>query len=160
MDKQELLPRVLLAFVALICFGAIFWLGGGIHWLDKNVFPPRRPAFMPTNSVWIDAPPLPISWHHGWWFGCGMTDGNGSNYCRLVLDGHTIYDGEYASCRTRRAVAEDVLKLVSPRDSGDMWLFGENVDGVAGFTQDSDVLLPVSALSKCEAVVARVTKTR
>jgi hypothetical protein len=57
---------------------------GGIRWLDTKVFPPRRPKDMPRNDVWIDAPALPISWHHGWWFGYDTPSSGTAGYCRLV----------------------------------------------------------------------------
>jgi hypothetical protein len=158
MNKLQVLLWMLLALVALMCFAFFFWLGGGVHWLDKDVFPSRRPSFMPANSVWIDAPPLPLSWHHGWWFGCGVSPSGTTNYCRLVSDGRTIYGGDYLLCRTKAPVPEQALKLIAPpHGSADMWLFGENADGVAGFTKDGDILLPVAAITKCDAVRAKRT---
>ena len=77
-----------------------FWLAGGIRWLETKAFPPGRPRFMPVNSVWIDAPSLPISWHYGWWFGCGVSDLGQSNYCRLMkVNGGLVYGSNYLSCR-------------------------------------------------------------
>jgi hypothetical protein len=151
------LRRLLWALVGLwglICLAFLFLLGGGVHWLDKDVFPPRRPSFMPANSVWIDAPPLPLSWHNGWWFGCGVSPSETANYCRLVSDGQTVYGGDYVSCRTLAAVPEHALKLIPPPQGTNMWLGGENA-GVAGYTKDGDVLLPVAAIQKCDAVSVR-----
>jgi hypothetical protein len=152
------LRRLLWALVglwALICVAFFFWLGGGVHWLEKDVFPPRRPNFMPANSVWIDAPPLPLSWHHGWWFGCEISPSETANYCRLVGDGQAVYSGDYLSCRTHAAVPEQALKLIAPPQGADMWLGAEHAEGVAAYTKDGDVLLPVAAIPKCEAVRAR-----
>jgi hypothetical protein len=158
MNRLQLLLWTLLVLVALMCFAFFFWLGGGLNWLDKDVFPPRRPSFMPANSVWIDAPPLPLSWHHGWWFGCGVSPSGTTNYCRLVAHGRTIDGGDYLSCRTQAPVPEQALKLIPPpHGSADMWLFAENADGVAGFTKDGDILLPVAAITKCDAVRAKRT---
>jgi hypothetical protein len=61
------------SITAIIIAAPLFWIEGGCGWLQTKVFPPTRPRFMPLNSVWIDAPPLPISWHRGWWFGCGLS---------------------------------------------------------------------------------------
>jgi hypothetical protein len=110
---------------------------------------------MPANSVWIDAPSLPLSWHHGWWFGCGVSLSGATNYCRLVADTRTIYGGEYLSCKTQAPVPEQALKLIAPPQGANMWLFRENVDGVAGYTKDGDILLPVGAIEQCDAVRAR-----
>jgi len=158
MSKRRLL-WALVGLWALICFAFFFWLAGGVHWLDKDV-PPRRPSFMPANSVWIDAPSLPLSWHHGWSFGCGVSSSGTTNHCRLVLaGGTTVYEDDYLSCRTRAPVSENALKLIPPpHGSFNMWLFGEGSDGVAGFTQDSDILLPVGVIAKCDRVTARWTK--
>jgi hypothetical protein len=148
--------KALIVLAALICSAPFFWLGGGGRWLETNVFPPRRPNYMPANSVWIDAPPLPVSWHHGWWFGCGISPSGASNYCRLVAHGRTIYDGEFLSCRTHAPVPEHALNLVAPPPGADMWLFAVNGDGVAGYTKDGDILLPVAAMAKCDSVKAKL----
>jgi hypothetical protein len=47
------------------------------------------------------------------------------------------------------------LKLIAPPQGADIWLYRENVDGVAGYTKDGDILLPVAAIEQCEAVRAR-----
>ena len=116
------LHRVTCVFIAAV----VFWLAGGMHWLNKAI-PPRQPKFMPKNSVWIDAPALPISWHHGWWFGCDMVSSGSANYCRLIRgDGEQVYAGEYLPCSTDSAVAEANIHLVPPADSSGMWLFSEH----------------------------------
>lgn len=155
MNSLQRLFWILVAVFGLTCFAVFFWLGGGVHWLE-GVFPPRRPSYMPRNSVWIDAPPLPLSWHHGWWFGCSISSSGATNYCRLVADGKTIYDGDYLSCRTHAPIPEEALTLVSPPPEA-LWLFPANGDGVAGFTKDGDILLPVAAIPKCDSVKARST---
>ena len=160
MNKETLLARTLLALVVFVCCALLFWFQGGIGWLEKDVFPPRRPGFMPPNAIWIDAPPLPLSWHHGWWFGCSLSPSGTTNYCRLVNDGHTVYGGDYVSCRTRGPVPEQALQLISPpHGSTDMWLFGENAERVVGFTKDGDILLPLPAIAKCDEVRAKLTTT-
>jgi hypothetical protein len=157
MNIKSLLPRAMLALVILICCAVLFWVEGWVPWLEKEVFLPRRPSFMPTNSVWIDAPPLPLSWHHGWWLGCGVSASGATNYCRLVEDGHTIEAGDYLSCRTRAAVPEQALKLIAPPGgSQDMWLFDLQLGGIVAFTKDGAVLLPAGAMAKCDAVRARL----
>lgn len=156
MSTVEIASRTALGIAAAFCCALVFWFSGGLHWLEKDVFPPRRPSFMPVNSVWIDAPPLPMSWHHGWWFGCGRSSSEAANYCRLVGEGSTIFAGEYLSCRTRAPILEKDLILKSPQDSSDMWLFTEHSEGVAGFTRDGDILLPLNVLSKCDGVAARL----
>jgi hypothetical protein len=88
MDSSTRLSRspfvIAALFVALLIALPVFWVSGGVTWLQTKVFPPRRPKDMPLNSVWINAPSLPISWHHGWWFGCEITQSGAANYCRLV----------------------------------------------------------------------------
>jgi hypothetical protein len=156
MSNLQRMLWALVAVLGLTCCAFFFWLGGGIHWLEKDVFPPRRPSFMPANSVWIDAPPLSLSWHHGWWFGCGVSTSGTTNHCRLVGNGQTVYGGDYLSCRTHAAIPEQALKLIPPpHGSLDMWLFGEHADGVAGYTKGGDILLPVAAMEECDAVSAR-----
>jgi hypothetical protein len=134
----------------------LFWISGGINWLDTKVFPPRRPAFMPVNSVWIDAPSLPISWHHGWWFGCGLSPSGTANYCRLILaNGELVYGGEYLLCTNHSPMDEASIRLVPPPHGEDMWLFREGIMGPIGFLESGDLLVPVSVQDKCERIKAR-----
>jgi hypothetical protein len=145
-----------------ICLGLmlIFWFAGGLYWLQTSVFPPRRPSFMPRNSVWIDAPPLPISWHHGWWFGCTGSAGASSNHCKLVkADGEEIYGGDYLPCAGGLPIPEEKLNLIPPPGNNDMWLFGEGNDGVVGFLKNGDILLPVGLAAECDKVKARFHHT-
>jgi hypothetical protein len=112
---------------------------------------------MPVNSVWIDAPSLPISWHRGWWFGCGLSPSATANYCRLIRgDGGQVYAGEYLPCSTHVAIAEGDIRLVPPADSGEMWLFRWQNNGAIGFLSDGDLLLPVPLKDKCSEVKARL----
>ena len=144
--------RITYVFIAAVAF----WLFGGLHWLNKAI-PPRRPKFMPTNSVWIDAPSLPISWHHGWWFGCDVASSGKANYCRLIRsDGEQIYAGEYLPCATHSVIAEANIHLLPPKDSSEMWLFSEHDDGIIGFLSGGDLLLPLSIKDKCGEVKARL----
>src|SRR5215469_12669863 len=84
-DRTGLASKVLLGLAVTAAVLPIFWFAGGIRWLDTKVFPPRRPKDMPQNAVWIDAPALTISWHHGWWFGCDVAHSGDANRCRLVM---------------------------------------------------------------------------
>jgi len=141
---------VFLSIAALIVALPLFLVEGGCNWLATSVFPPRRPRFMPVNSVWIDAPSLPISWHHGWWFGCGLSSSGNANYCRLVeAEGPLVYASEYLPCSTRSPMDENNIHLVPPPDGESMWLFGEGSDGVVGFLANGDLLLPVPTIEKC-----------
>lgn len=150
--------KIILGCIALVIIGGpLFWMAGGVHWLNAKVFPPTRPRFMPVNSVWIDAPHLAISWHHGWWFGCGLSSSGATNYCRLVAaDGKQVYGGEYLPCSSSSPIGEASVRLVAPPDSADMWLFAEENDGVIGFLADRDLLLPLSVRGKCNQVKARL----
>ena len=144
--------------IAVLVVGApLFWMEDGLAWLQKAVFPPRRPRFMPVNSIWIDAPSLPISWHHGWWFGCGLSSSGATNYCRLVgADGQEIYAAEYLPCAGDSPIDETSVRLVAPPHSTDMWLFSEGHDDVVGFLADGDLLLPVAVRNKCGSVKSRL----
>jgi hypothetical protein len=160
MRLREQLPIMLLIFLGALCCTFVFWMSGGVRWLQSDVFPPRPPRDMPPTGVWIDAPPLPLSWHRGWWFGCRMAADGASDWCRLVGSDGIVYEGQYLSCKSRMPVADSALKLIPPKDSADMWVFGENVDGVAGFLPDGDILLPKAALTKCSAVLMRLAANR
>jgi hypothetical protein len=112
---------------------------------------------MPTASIWIDAPALPISWHHGWWFGCAPSASGAADFCRLVkADGEQIYAGEYLRCSDGAGVAERDIRLVTPRDSSEMWLFGEGDDGVVGFLDNGDLLVPKSVMRDCTSLLRKM----
>jgi hypothetical protein len=152
---------VLGCVVVLIAVAPFFWMAGGVYWLDTKVFPPTRPRFMPFNSVWIDAPALPISWHHGWWFGCGLSSSGAANYCRLVgADGQQVYGSEYLPCKSDSPISEESVQLVAPKDSSGMWLFGEENEGVIGFLADGDVMLPLPVRGKCNQIKSRLRTAR
>jgi hypothetical protein len=151
---------VWVSVIAIVIATPLFWVEGGCNWLQTKVFPPKRPRFMPVNSVWIDAPSLPISWHHGWWFGCGFYS-SGTNYCRLVgADGQQVYGGEYLPCDSNSPINDSDIRLVPPPDSSDMWLFSENSDAVVGFLADGDLLLPLSVRQKCSVLKTRLRPAR
>jgi hypothetical protein len=145
------------SITAIIIAAPFFWMEGGCGWLQTKIFLPRRPGFMPVNSVWIDAPTLPISWHRGWWFGCGLSPSGTANYCRLVdAAGSLVYGGDYMSCGSRSPMPESDIHLSPPPPGASMWLFSDGSDGVVGFLADGDLLLPVSTLNKCGQVQKRV----
>ncbi len=89
-----------------------------------------------------------------------MSSSTQRKLCRLVGGGRTIFASEYDFCPTGRPMPEEKLNIVPPKDSADMWLFGENAEGVVVFTKNGDILLPVDALSKCPAVLARIQKVQ
>jgi len=152
MSSKNLVSPILVVAAVLIAL-PLFWLAGGIRWLDTRVFPPRRPRHMPKNSVWIDAPALPISWHHGWWFGCDISSSGTTNYCRLVgADGKQINAGEYLPCGRGSPIPESSMLLVPPppRSFG-MWLADNRLSSLSpiGYLSDGDILLPAAAIDRC-----------
>ncbi len=162
---MKLLPRsgnfVFVCIAVLAIAVPVFLMDGGLNWLDKKVFPPRRPKFMPVNSVWIEGLSLPVSWHNGWWFGCGLSASGTANYCRLVgADGKQVYGGEYLPCNGRSPIDEGSIRLVTPRDSIDMWLPVGQKLGVIGFLSNGDLLLPLSVREKCSQVKTRLQRVR
>jgi hypothetical protein len=55
---------------------AIILLFVAAHKLEIGIFAPKRPSFIPSNAIWIAAPPLPFATQHGWWLGCELQDTN------------------------------------------------------------------------------------
>jgi len=139
--------------VALLIVLPLFWISGGIRWLDTKVFPPRLPKNMPQNSVWVDAPALPISWHNGWWFGCDVAPSGEENYCRLVMaSGEEVYGGEYLPCGSKTPLPVSAEELVPPPHSGAIWIADTRLDKLApvGALRDGNLLLPVAVLDRCD----------
>lgn len=148
------LPFVIAAlFVALLIALSLFWVSGGVTWLQTKVLPPRRPKDMPLNSVWIDAPSLPISWHRGWWFGCEVTQSGAANYCRFVDgDGEQVYAGEYLPCGTKTPLPVSTKELVPPPNNEAIWIADKRLNTLApvGALRNGDLLLPVVVLDRCD----------
>lgn len=116
--------------------------------------PAKRPTSMPVDSVWIDAPALPFSWHHGWWFGCWIGSDGYSNQYRLWAAGsdNLVYEGKYTSCDTNAPVLGKELKIKAPVESMHMWV-GINQSGdiaPAAFLRNGEFLVPVRAPHGCE----------
>ena len=120
----------------------------------RPVWQARRPADMPRNSVWIDAPALPFSFYHGWWFGCWIDSDGRSNRCRLWGSGglQTVYEGLYISCDSTAPVQEYELQLSVPADSLGMWVGNSerSIFAPAAFLKNGQVLVPVEALHDWE----------
>ncbi len=153
MDRQSLVSRLLLGVGALVVAFPLFWLAGGVRWLETKVFPPRRPKDMPENAVWIDAPGLPISWHHGWWFGCDLASSGKANYCRLVMaNGEEVYAGEYLPCETKVPLMVSTEELAPPPHNVEMWIADKRLAQLApvGALKSGDLLLPVDVLDRCD----------
>jgi hypothetical protein len=113
MNRQNVVVNLLLAFAAVAVALTFFWLFGGVRWLETTVFPPTRPRSMPQNAIWIDAPALPISWHHGWWFGCVAPSSGTANQCRLVTsNGEEVYAGGYLLCSSKSPLLASEIHLV------------------------------------------------
>jgi hypothetical protein len=61
----------------------------------------RRPSDMPHNSIWIEAPAVPLGFYRGWWLGCWIDSDHISNRCRfwssgglgVVYEGRSIFTG-------------------------------------------------------------------
>lgn len=153
MSPQNLVPKLLLGVVAIVVALPLFWLFGGIRWLDTQVFPPQRPKNMPENSVWIEAPALPVSWHHGWWFGCDMSSSGTTHYCRLVAaEGQEVCAGEYLPCGGKSPVPLSSMGLVPTPHSIGMWIADKRLAALApiGVLRSGDILLPVVVLDRCD----------
>jgi hypothetical protein len=153
MDRQSLVSKLLFGVAALVVALPVFWLTGGVRWLDTKVFPPQRPKDMPQNAVWIDAPALPISWHHGWWFGCDLTPSGTANCCRLVMaHGEEVYAGEYLPCGSKVPLPLSTKELVPPPQNVEMWIADKRLKTLApvGALQNGDLLLPVVVLDLCD----------
>jgi hypothetical protein len=152
MRFQNLVSRTLQVVAVILVGLPLFWLSGGVRWLDTKVFPPQRPKTMPKNSVWIDAPELPISWHHGWWFGCDISSSGTTNQCRLVgADGGEANAGEYLPCDGRAPIPESIMSLVPPPRSLAMWIADARLSKLSpiGYLSNGDILLPAATLDRC-----------
>jgi len=90
-----------------------------------------------------------------------MSSSGKANYCRLVMaDGEEVYADQYLLCKSHLPIDEPAIHLVAPPDSFDMWLSAEGENGIIGFLADGNLLLPVNAQGKCDAVNVRLKSRR
>jgi hypothetical protein len=142
--------KVWILFVVLA--GTIGGIGILLWW---GAQPSLRPESMPVGSIWIDAPNVPFSWHHGCWFGCWIDSDGHSDRCRLWgagLETPIVFEGRYVSCETHSPVAADKLRLKAPPDSMQMWVgvAPEEISAPAAFLQNGKLLVPLGAPHGCE----------
>jgi hypothetical protein len=132
--------------------------------LEVGIFSPKRPTSLPANTIWIDAPPLPLTFAHGWWFGCEKQN---ANFDRCILIGHNdrasggdggnrvVSDESYLSCKTQMPLDANDILLRSPATSENMWIskYDTNKKWIdmapVAFLQNGDILLPASEISQC-----------
>jgi len=154
--RKSLVGKLLLAFVTVVVAIPFFWLAGGVRWLESTVFPPRPPRNMPPNAIWIEAPALPISWHHGWWFGCSTSSSGTANHCRLVIpNGQNVYVGDYLPCRSKSPLSNAELNLVPPPEKISMWVADKRSPDLApiGALRNGDLLLPTGIIDSCDELL-------
>jgi hypothetical protein len=135
----------LIAIIAGIKF--LFWWGAE---------PAARPKSMPVESVWIEAPTLPFSWHHGWWFGCWIDTDGKSDICQLWGSGMkdpVVFEGQYVSCEDHFPISTHELKLKAPPDSFQMWVSVSSGIAPAAFLQNGKHLVPVGSPHGCQQLI-------
>lgn len=137
------------AKVGLFAMGAIIlWVGISI---GRLAWQARRPADMPSGSIWIDAPPAPFGFYRGWWLGCWIDSDRVSNRCRLWGSGGLgiVYEGTYISCDQRLPVTADQLQL-SP-EAEVHWLPG-GIPGAFVDLTNGKILVPSTAPTACQSI--------
>jgi hypothetical protein len=153
---------------------AIFLVFAAMRELEVGIFSPKRPLNLPANAIWIDAPPLPLTFAHGWWLGCEKQDAESD---RCILVGHNdrasggdgknrvVTNEPYLSCKTLRALATDTIALREPTSSENMWIseFDDNKKWVdmapVAFLQNGDILAPATEISQCAKLLKANAKT-
>jgi hypothetical protein len=153
---------------------AIILLFVAAHKLEIGIFAPKRPSSIPSNAIWIAAPPLPFATQHGWWLGCELQDTK-SDRCILVGHNDRMSGGDgqnslvssesYLSCKTLGPLKTEEIVLKQPRDSTSMWI--NKVDSnkqwigmaPAAFLRNGDILVPSTDLSQCSKLLRVNTET-
>jgi hypothetical protein len=140
-------PTIIATLVLLV-----FWLAGGVHWLNTRVFPPVKPAYMPANSIWIEGLALPISWHHGWWLGCSPRPDQTTYKCTLVSGrGEVVSDGAYVRCGGTPGDVDKSTEIVPPVELPKMWVANPKGELIpVAFLRDGGLLVPIDLPQTCE----------
>ena len=120
--------------------------------IGRSAWQARRPADMPANSVWIDAPAVPFGFYRGWWLGCWIDTDRTSNRCRLwASDGlQTVYEGIYISCNDKLPVPADELQPKSQKEIDWVGYSKGNIFAPAVYLQNGKVLVPSETPRACE----------
>jgi len=147
---------------------AIILLFVAAHKLEIGIFSPKRPSSLPSNAIWIDAPPLPFTTAHGWWLGCELQD---TKFDRCILIGHNdrmsggdgqnslVSSESYLSCKTLGPLKTEEIVLKQPMASTSMWInkVDSNKQSIgmapAAFLRNGDVLLPATEMSQCSKLL-------
>jgi hypothetical protein len=144
------------------------------HRLEIGIFSPKRPLSLPSNAIWIAAPPLPFAAAHGWWLGCEKQD---AEFDKCTLIGHSdrqsggdgrnriVSSESYLSCRTLGPLKTEDIVLKKPPGSMDMWV--NKVDSnkqwigmaPAAFLQNGDILVPASEMLQCSKFLKASAET-
>jgi hypothetical protein len=122
-------------------------------------FQARRPKDMPLTSIWIDAPAVPFGFYHGWWQGCWVEPDGTANHCRLYGPGlhpPIVYEGRFMPCSGNTPIQPAELKLRTPPDSVDMWIF----PGFVVLLQDGRMLVPVENMQDCPKIQDRIEHSK
>lgn len=137
--------------LAVIVSVIVLYIGASIA---QAAWKARRPADMPANSVWIEAPPVSFGYFRGWWFGCSIDRDGKSDRCRLWngnLQQPIVYEGLYVSCETKLPVPANELQVIPPRDSFYMWVGdGKGINAPVALLANGKVLTPVEVSDGCE----------
>jgi len=123
-----------------------------------SAFRARRPKGMP-NAIWIDAPPVPFGFYHGWWEGCWLDSDHRTDYCRLYgpgLSPPVVYEGRFMPCDGSQPIPTSELRLRPPRQSSDMWIF----PGFVAFLENGRLLVPTDKVSDCSEIRGRLEREK
>ena len=127
--------------------------------IGHTAFQARRPKDMPLTSIWIDAPAVPFAFYRGWWQGCWVEPDGTANHCRLYgpsLDPPVVYEGRFMPCGEDSPVQPTELKLRTPPDHSDMWIFPRFVV----YLRDGRILVPVENLQDCPKIRQRLEHSK
>jgi hypothetical protein len=132
-----------LIVTALLGLRLVIWWGHSI---------PKRPASLPTNSVWVPGPPVVLDLsRRGDWLGCWV-EGN-SNRCVVTQsNGAVEYEGMFSPLEGHGPVPEERLRFTAKK-SGDLWVWlnqtSKNVPVIR--LKDGTILLPVNGYEELKA---------
>lgn len=124
-----------LGLFLLVLAGGFF----GAHWWSR--IPPKRPANVASNAVFLWAPhvglPAP---RRGWWLSCRYEANR--DYCRLSdIHGNAKYDGEFITYGTKTAVPGSNL-TIDPQKSVDHKVWVGNTLVPLVYLRNGDILIP------------------
>jgi hypothetical protein len=152
--RRQLMSRIKRGIIVVL--GLLIALAGfafaRLWWAS---LPPSRPKNMPTGSIWIEAPAVPLEFSpRGWWMGCWVDARQNTNRCALSdWRGHVEFEDEYKPLTGQAPIPAAELDIWL-MDSGRLWTWSEKMQKEIPVLASGRILVPAEAWAELRSRLA------